>query len=238
MLRKRAATMIAAGVLLSAGLAACGNGDSDAMRVMQSNTNGTISALSNRLKTAEATITAMGTSVLRLERAQSDLATTRAQNNDLIARQNAATPIPQSGGQPSTGATPGTQNQGSGQTISATVPAGTPGSVLIEKVVTAKGVDAASGCAVGESVSFSVSDAKIWVIATVRNLKKGVVFTSNWSGGDIKKDFTWTADFASAKTCVNFYIEPKTLGVKPGDWTVNITTSDAVAGQPVNFKVQ
>lgn len=227
------AVICAAGLLLTT-LAACGNGDSDAVRVMQNNTNGTISALNSSLRTAEATITAMGTAAMRLTRAQSDLATVRAQNSDLLARQNAATPAPPAQ-VASDGSTPGTQAQAA---ITGTPPAGASGGMILEKVVTAKGIDASNGCAVGESVNFSVTDSKIWVIATVRNLKKGVTFTANWAGGDFKKDFTWTADFASAKTCVNFYIEPKTLGVKPGDWTVSVTAPDTTAVNPVTFKVQ
>ncbi len=227
---------LCAACLLFGTLAACGNTDSDAIRVMQNMATGTISALNSRLRTAEATLTAMGTVATKYAVVQNELLTERARSADLLARQNASTlpanPVAASSG----GETPVAPNVAA-QGTQSTSPAGTSNSLLIDRVVTAKGVDTSNGCAVGESDKFSATDNRIWVIAYVRNMKKGVTFTSSWSGGDLKKDYTWVTDYASNKTCINFYIEPKTLGLKAGDYSVNITTPDSQAA-PVSFKVQ
>jgi hypothetical protein len=100
------------------------------------------------------------------------------------------------------------------------------------EVATAKGVDNATGCAVNKSSTFALTDARIWLVADVRNYKGGTNFVAKWSLGDINREFSWTIPKGGEQVCVNFYIEPKTLGLKAGSYSVVLSapglTSDAV----------
>jgi hypothetical protein len=230
-------------------IAACNTGVSDAQLVMQSNANGTIAALNGQLRTAESTLAVVETLTLQLEQArtrlaieQSNLDAERAKVAQLIAQQNstipnAPTPPPNPGG-------------GGGQPVVAPVsaptsaPAVTPtpavNAFAIEQVVTAKGTNNADGCAVNPTTTFTSTDQRIWVVATVRNLRQGIVFTSKWVlGVDAAntKEFTYTSNFARARTCINFYIEPRTLNIGSGDYTVTLSASEGGAGGSVSFRV-
>ena len=76
------------------------------------------------------------------------------------------------------------------------------------------------------------------MIADVRNFKRGTVFTVNWTNGaDFSHQNTWTVPNDGAQICVHFYIEPKTLSLKAGSYTVTLSTP-SLSSQPVQFTIQ
>jgi len=103
-------------------------------------------------------------------------------------------------------------------------------------VVTAKGKDN-DGCANGTVSTFNATDPVIWVVAEVHNYKRGTVFTAKWAGDNFNREDSWTINSAGAQICVHFYIEPKTLALQAGSYTVTMTAGDVTA-QPVQFTIQ
>jgi len=228
-------------------LVACNTGEPDAVRVMQANSDGTIAALNNHLKTLEATNAAVSTTQYLLETARTRVADEQARNTQLLSQQNATTNpfnpvsaapiVTQPGGV--AGPTPGAVIPGGNGAVTGTpAPVGTPGGLQIDRVTTSRATNGADGCALNETTAFTSADARIWVVAYIRNLRTGVVFTSRWTIGSETKEFSYTSNFNSARTCINFYIEPRTLNIAVGTYSVAIATTDGLTSPPASFTVQ
>ncbi len=218
------------GALLLFFVTAC-NPNSDAMNVLQSQNTSFKATISYYQETLAPTLTAQPTVMMeKMATMQSDLATARALNRDLTSKLNASVPaagatLPPAGQSAvNNNAQPGTNNAGA-QT--------TPTGFSFGRVVTARAKDA-NGCAINESTAFTANDNAIWVVAQVFNFKHGTTFTAKWSGGDFSHDNDWTVPNDGTQICVHFYIEPKTLALKNGNYTVTISTPD-LAGAPVQF---
>jgi len=219
------ACLLATLSVLSTLLAGCSNGSSDALNVMQSNADGTIAALNSDLSTAQATLTAVGTLATQLALVQADKGTLQASYDQAISQLNGSGLTPADvGSQAPTGG----QNQALPTNAAGSTPVGTPNGFALDPPVTAKVLDA-SGCVVKPVTTFSVSDAKIWVVARAHNLKKGEVFTAAWAGTITHQD-TWTSNYSAVVTCIHFYIEPQTLNMGTGDWSVTLSAADSPGG--------
>ena len=223
--------------LLGAILTGCNTGSSDALNVMQSNADATIGALNSSLGTAQITLTAMSTMATQLARVQDAKNTLQAEYDQVItqlngnpaptlAALNAATHPPVL-----TPSGPGTLAPLAGG--SPTVQA--PNGFTMDAPVTARGYDN-NGCPLNPSTSFSTADAKIYVIAKVHNLKKGMVFNALWTGTPQHQD-SWTATYAAPVTCIHFFVDPKALNMAAGTWTVSLGLADAAA-KTVDFALQ
>lgn len=249
MCRRYLFVVLALAVGLAVVLAGCNTGESDAMRAIRINADGTIAALGNQIKTMEATMTSVGTLAVRVDALQVQLQAEQTKNTQLLVQQNGGRPLPS--------AAP-VVNPGTNPTIaptSAPLPVGgnpaptgraavtatfSPGStpLLIDRIVTSRTINRSNGCAQGETQTFTTADPQIWAVATVRNLKRGITFTARWQvGGNAAREFTYVSDFTADLTCINFYIEPKTLELVPGNYSVSISTAD-VPGPVAAFSIQ
>jgi len=180
------------------------------------------SILGDKLTSAQATITAISATNAAL---MSQMNANVNQSTTIIVTPGVAQPGPQAG-------TPVAGNGGAGGAAASADSGFAFASVVTAK---AKGND---GCSSGESSVFSPTDPMIWVIADVRNFKRGTVFTANWSNSaDFSHQNTWTVPNDGAQICVHFYIEPKTLSLKAGSYTVTLSTP-ALSSQPVPFTIQ
>ncbi len=219
---------ITSGLMLLLVAAAC-NANSDAVRVVQAN-NTSLQATIASYESLGPTMTAQATAMaLKMATMQSDLATARSQVKELTAQLNASVSQPSDGGAPNTSAA-GTDN-------GTPVPPGTqsPAGFTFAGVVTAKGADA-NGCAMNETTKFSVNDSRIYVVADVRNFKTGTNFTAKWAGAEFSRDDSWKATSSGDQICIYFYIVPKALGLKAGDYTVTMTAT-GLSSPPVQFSV-
>ncbi len=222
---------ISFGLMLLLITVAC-NANSDAVSVLQTN-NTSLQATIASYASLGPTMTAQSAAqTAKMATMQSDLATARSQVKDLTAQLNASV-----GQSPNTGSS----DISTGALDSATpVPPGPgtqqPNGFAFAGVVTAKGADN-YGCAMNETTSFSVSDSRIYVIADVRNFKTGTNFTAKWSGDNFSRDDSWKATSSGSQICIYFYIEPKTLGLKAGDYSVTMTAT-GLSSPPVDFKLQ
>jgi hypothetical protein len=213
--------------LLSSVLAGCSNGSSDALNVMQSNADGTIAALNSDLSTAQATLTAVGTLATQLALVQADQGTLQAEYVQAVSQLNGSGTTPVSSGSQATPPAGG-QSQPPATNAAGSTPVGTPNGFILDTPVTTKSLDA-NGCALSPATTFSTTDLRINVVAKAHNLKKGEVFTASWAGTITHQD-TWTANFSATVTCIHFYVEPKTLNMGAGDWTVTLSAADAPGG--------
>jgi hypothetical protein len=222
-------------------LTAC-NTNSDAISVLQAeNTSlhATLAAYQNIGPTVTAQATANG---LKLATAQADLGTARAQNRELITRlnggsANSSMTMQQTGSSGAMDTTAGGASAGNNNPQVAPTPApADPNAFAIAGVTTTKKTDA-DGCATTSSNQFSTTDAEIWVVADVRNYKRGTSFTAKWSGNDFSHENSWTINSSGAQICVHFYIEPGTLEMAAGTYTVTLS-ADGAAPQSVTFTVQ
>jgi hypothetical protein len=207
--------------------AAC-NPNSDAVRVLETE-NTSLRATVASYQSAGPTMTAQATNMAqKLATVQSELNTARAQVRDLTAKLNTnAQPPAQVVVPDATGASAdsATQAANSGST-----------DFTFADVATAKGIDK-EGCAANKTSTFSVNDDRIWVVADVRNYKRGTSFVAKWSGGDFSREYDWTAPKGGSQTCVNFYIEPQTLGLKAGTYSVMISAT-GLSGNAVQFTIE
>jgi hypothetical protein len=194
---------------------------------MQSNDAGTISALTSTVSALEATVTALGGTATQMAQVQADNATFQAQQT-VSQLNNSATSVSQATPPASQNQTPPANNSGS-------VSIGTPNGFALDAPVTAKTLDG-NGCAINPATTFSTTDTKIWVVAKAHNLKKGEVFTANWAGTITHQD-TWTANYSAVVTCIHFYVQPQTLNMGAGDWTVTLSAADA-QGASATFTLQ
>ncbi len=199
------------------------NANSDAVHVLETE-NTSLRATMASYESIGATVTAQATSITsRLSTVTSDLATARGQVRDLTARINAGAAAPTTVSAAALNTTPGAQDSASAD-------------FAFAKIVTARGKDA-SGCAVNESNSFLPTEPAIWVVADVRNFKKGTKFVVKWAGDSFTHENDWTATMDGAQICVHFYIVPTTLGLQPGTYSVTVTAGN-LSPQPIQFTVQ
>jgi len=237
-------------VMLIGGLiAGCSALSSDTVRVVQSNADSTIAAM-------QTTMTAMqgNSDTLQLTAAQgvayaADIATSAIQANQystqLSAAQTSTPPqaAPALGAQPPTSvapvnsgsvaatAVPAAQAQSAAVTGAATVDAN---AITIDQAVLTKQINN-QGCAVKPTTTFAMTDAKIYIVAQVHKLKKGTMFTANWSG-TINHVDSWTADYNSPLLCIHFFVTPTAINMAPGAWTVALTAPDQPT-QTLNFTI-
>jgi hypothetical protein len=217
-------------------MAAACNANSDAVRVLETE-NTSLRATVAAYQSVGPTMTAQATlASQRLATLQTDLTTARAQVRDLTAKLNTG------GGQPQLQPTliAGANNPAAQDPITPGAPGtqqATYNGFAFAEVVTAKSIDDATGCASAKSSTFSVNDNRIFVVADVRNLKGGTSFKASWAGTDFTRENSWTAKRDSAQLCIYFYIEPKTLALKPGEYTVTFGAPN-LSATPVQFTVQ
>lgn len=140
-------------------------------------------------------------------------------------------PIPESG-------TPIFSGQGA---PAASQPLRSPSGMIIERVVTARGMNNADGCPVNETNAFTTTDGQVWAIAVVRNYKRGTTFATQWQGGaDLNETYDWTVNANGAQICVHFYYETATL--PPGNYTVTFSARETdgtlTTSAPIPFVVR
>jgi len=210
-----------------------------------------VSILGTQNTSLQATVTAfqsygptMTANALMATKVQATLAAVMVQNKELTQKLNAQAPQPtipiaaRSAVMDSATAAPGNNASGvqptaagaSGSSVTA------PNGFSFADVSTSKAIDSAS-CAVNKAASFAATDPKIYVVADVRNLKKGTAFTAKWSGPDLTREDSWTAPANRSQLCIYFYIEPKTLGLQGGAYTVTLSAT-GLDGNPVQFSIQ
>jgi hypothetical protein len=214
------------------------NPNSDALHILQ-NDNTSLKATIGFYEGLQPTMTAQATVALqKMATMQSDMKTLQAQNRDLIAKANSNTggnapqqvqPLPNTasnnnGQQPQANTTVGGNNAS---------PAQTPTAFGFGRIVTSRGKNA-NGCAANETTSFTAADDSIWVIAEVFNYKRGTKFTAQWAGTGFTHDNDWTITSSGSQICIHFYIEPQTLALQSGNYTVTVSTAD-MPGTPVQF---
>lgn len=131
------------------------------------------------------------------------------------------------------------------------LPAGTPlptpgpvrsaSGLVLEKLSTSRGKDDTSGCGVDLASTFRASDKQIWVAVTARNFRAGTKFAAKWAGTNFTRQDDWTTDQGGTKTCVHFYIEPSTLKMQAGVYTVSMSATEsngtAIETGPLQFTV-
>jgi hypothetical protein len=227
--------IIVFGFVVAALVAAC-NANSDALHVVES-TNVSAAATIASYENMGATVTAQATKMNeKLAEAQVQLTAVNSQVKELTSKMNAGASQPvvvpaagmstgQLDGTPVANNTPAAAQNSAGSTA-----------FSFANVVTAKGKDN-DGCAVSASSTFNANDASIWVVAEVHNYKRGTVFTAKWAGDNFSREDTWTIPSGGAQICVHFYIQPKTLTLKAGNYTVTMSAGDVTA-QPVQFIIQ
>ena len=226
------------GFMLLVMAAAC-NSNSDAVRVLETE-NTSLRATVAAYQGVGPTMTAQATLVSqKMATLQTDLSTARAQVRELTARLN--TGGGQAQNQPTAVAganiTPGADSITPGAPGTPQTGSTGPGGFSFAEVTTAKSITDDTGCANNKSDTFSVNDNRIYVVADVRNLKGGTNFTANWSGTDFTRENNWTSKRDSTQLCIYFYIEPKTLGLKAGAYTVTFAAPN-LSAPAVSFTIQ
>lgn len=222
------------------------NPNADALTVVQDQ-NAKLKATVDTYQTFVPTMTAQASAVAqKLAEAQAQVATLRAQNAALISKTNgsqiqggAAAPAGQpassssmdsTGGNTVTGNNPPPaappSNQDPQQGAATVAPSSGDSAFAITSVVTSKGKDA-DGCATNPATVFNDTDTNIWVIAEVENYKSNTKFTATWSGNEFKHENSWAIPSGGSKICIHFYIEPKTLNLKAGNYTVTMSAPNA-----------
>jgi hypothetical protein len=231
------------GFILLAFMTAC-NSNSDAISILQSE-NTSLKATLDSYRSLGATVTAEATTMSqKLATTQAELNQVRAQNNELVATLNTgntgSTGFNNSGnqGQPSDplASTGGNTSNGSPSNSAQSTPGADDSGFKLAQVVTAKDQDS-NGCAVGQSNVFSVNDSQILVVADVRNYKSGTEFTATWTGDNFNHENSWTISQNGDQICVHFFIEPNTLEMTPGTYTVTMTAG-TLSSQPIQFTVE
>lgn len=127
-----------------------------------------------------------------------------------------------------------------------TTPEGGPVSVqaasgmALDEIVTARGQDE-DGCALDVTTTFSVTNSRILVISVARNFSGGTIFMTRWQGpNEFLQQYEWTADSGSDSMCVHFYVEPASLQMAPGSYTVTFMATDnsgTIESAPIPFTV-
>jgi hypothetical protein len=121
-------------------------------------------------------------------------------------------------------------------------PARAPSGMALEGATMAKGKDENTGCAVNQTSTFSLDDPQIYVIVTVRNFKRGTKFEARWTGGNAFETANdWTTSSGGSEMCVHFYIEPATLQLSAGTYSVVVAATDSsgtAETTPLQFTLQ
>ncbi|MDW8300405.1 MAG: hypothetical protein RML95_13835 [Anaerolineae bacterium] len=112
----------------------------------------------------------------------------------------------------------------SGAIAGSGVPLRSSSGMVIERIVTARGMNNADGCPIDETNAFSTSDKQVWMIAVVRNYKRGTTFSAQWKGNGLDDSYSWTANRDGAQICVHFYYEISSLTV--GNYTVTFSARE------------
>jgi hypothetical protein len=252
-----------AGALLLV-LGAC-TGQSDAARIVEGD-NVSLRATISFYQNIDPTLTAQaGVYINQIGTLQADLSAAQAQLRNLTVQVNTGTaapgvqpvvpviqptPDPSSFSSVPTLAVPG---GGDPTSVAGSVPVSTPApavpagpvrsasGLIIEQVVTAKGKDA-NDCAVNTTSSFSTTDAQIMAIAVVKNFQRGTKFSTKWSGAALNQQYDWTIERRGTQICVFFYIEPASLGLAPGAYSVVFMATEpdgsSIESAPVGFTLQ
>jgi len=123
----------------------------------------------------------------------------------------------------------------------------TPGPVrstsgmTLESLTTSRATDDSSGCASDPANTFRSSDKQILVVVVVRNFRANTKFTAKWAGNNFTREDDWTTPQGGVKTCVHFFIEPTTLRMAAGTYTVSIAAAEASGASietgPLQFSV-
>lgn len=259
---RRVAAIGAASALLL-GLSAC-NSNSDASQIVGAD-NVSLRATITYYQSLDPTMTAQAAVwTNQIATLQNDLNSARGQIQTMTVQSNAGV-NPGTVGQP--GLTPATPDPSSFASVPTTAPLGQPPSVgtpgapsgggntssggpitsasgmVIERVVTAKGIADADGCPVNETNVFTSADRRIYVVAVVRSFRRGTTFSSKWSGaGEFSEQFDWESDRNYQSLCIHFYIEPATLSLGAGTYNVifGATESDGSVTEsaPITFSLQ
>jgi hypothetical protein len=181
---------------------------------------------------------------------QADLNQSREQVTRLTVQMNtgaAGAPIAMPTTDPNSFATIATPSQSDfsaaaagAPTAAASAPLQTSSGMIIERVVTARGMNSADGCPVDETNAFSTSDKQVWVIAVVRNYKRGTTFSAQWQGNNLDESYDWTINQNGSRICVHFYYEMSSLA--PGNYTVTFSAresnGESVQSLPLPFVVR
>jgi hypothetical protein len=222
---------LSAGLMIPLLIVGC-NANSDAIQILQSENTSLQATV-----TAQAGAVASATAISgQLVVAKTQIASMRVQMDKQTAQMNAQGPQPTTVQVPPA-ASSGGSSQGAGKTGVAAAPPDST-SFSFGKIVTARGKNNDDGCAVNATDTFLVTDPAVWVIAEVHNFKRGTVFSAKWSGGtNFTHENTWTVPNGGAQMCIHFYIEPKTLGLTEGSYSVTISAPN-LDPQQVAFTLQ
>src|SRR5260370_34707693 len=87
----------------------------------------------------------------------------------------------------------GSSSQGTGQKGAVAAAPADANAFGFGKIVTARGKNNDDGCAVNATDTFLVTDPAVWIIAEVRNFKRGTTFSATWSdGANFSHANSWT----------------------------------------------
>ncbi len=174
---------------------------------------------------------------------QADLNQSREQVTRLTVQMNtgaAGAPVAMPTTDPNSFATIATPSPADFSAAVAGAPLQTSSGMIIERVVTARGMNNADGCPVDETNAFSTSDKQVWVIAVVRNYKRGTTFSAQWRGNNLDESYDWTINQNGSRICVHFYYEMSSLA--PGNYTVTFSAresnGESVQSLPLPFVVR
>ncbi|GAB4546354.1 MAG: hypothetical protein OHK0023_05840 [Anaerolineae bacterium] len=255
--------LISAASAVLLGLSAC-NSNSDASQIVGAD-NVSLRATITYYQSLDPTMTAQASVwTNQIATLQNDLNAARSQIQTMTVQSNAGV-NPGVVGQP--GQLPATADPSSFASVPTPAPLGQPPSVgnagtpsgggsaassgpitsasgmVIERVVTAKGIASTDGCPVNETNTFSSADARIYVVAVVRSFRRGTTFSSKWSGaGEFNQQFDWQSDRNYQSLCIHFYIEPATLSLGAGSYNVIFGATEAdgsvTESAPIAFSLQ
>jgi hypothetical protein len=117
-----------------------------------------------------------------------------------------------------------------------------PSGLRLEGIVTAPNFNDDDGCPLNPTNTFAANTERIYVIAMARNYEQGTTFTTKWTGpNEFDQTYTWTTEEAGQDMCVRFYVEPVTLQLAAGTYTIQFSASDstgAAQGLPITFTIQ
>lgn len=107
-------------------------------------------------------------------------------------------------------------------------PALAPSGMVLEGATLAKGIMPRDGCPQNPTSTFSLDDPQVYIVVTVRNFKRGTKFEARWTGANAFEHMNdWTTDSGGSQMCVHFYIEPATLQMAAGTYTVVLSATDS-----------
>ena len=247
MLRKFGLALIFISVTLIT--AAC-NANSEAVSVLQTENTALRATLASYDGLGPTATARAADLAQKMATTQAELATARGEVKRLTAQLNSggaplnSQPItaPPANNDGSSFSSVAAQNNNTGQPLPAATNAQAdnsqqdPNGFGFNSVVTSRGKDN-SGCAVNPTSTFSAIDNAVYVVAEVRNYKRGTKFLAHWEGPNFTRDNNWTASSGGAKICVHFWVEPQTLGMQAGTYTVTLSANGSNS-QAVTFTLQ